>query len=239
MWAKFDIFTTLFCAFVVEVVMQIRLFAMYGHDRRIMFVVSMLCMGELMSMVTLSIAKFDPTLAGLAQIAGPGTIQPLPFCNNIIPYNFFPYWIAFMIFDGIILLLVIRKAYSHYKLLPDKSWKDASQTLVGVLARDSVLYFVCNVAVFLGTTLLWRFGPPILATIAISWSIVVPSTSAGRLMLNIRKEAKPASDLVSTAGLSGLGSLRISPPTQTRTNFTMDRDIFPDDEDEMLEDDID
>ncbi|KAF7325786.1 hypothetical protein MKEN_00429100 [Mycena kentingensis (nom. inval.)] len=211
MWARFEIFTTLFCAFLVEVVMQIRLYAMYGNDKRVIFIVSMLCMGEIMSMVSLSLAKFDASLAGMAQVVNTDAtfIVELPFCNNIIPDHFFPYWVAFMIFDGIILLFVVRKAHSHYHMLPDKTWRDVSQTLIGILTRDSVFYFVCNVAVFLGTTLLWRFGPTGLATIANSWSIVVPSTSAGRLMINMRKAYKPASDRISTAGLSGLGSLHI------------------------------
>lgn len=69
-----------------------------------------------------------------------------------------------------------------------------------------------NVIVFLGTTLLWRYGPAGLATVANSWSLVVPSTSAGRLLLNMRSAYKPASDCISTAGLSGLGSLRIVCP---------------------------
>lgn len=69
-----------------------------------------------------------------------------------------------------------------------------------------------NVIVFLGTTLLWRYGPASLATVANSWSLVVPSTSAGRLLLDMRSAYKPASDCISTAGLSGLGSLRIVCP---------------------------
>ncbi|KAJ7104471.1 hypothetical protein B0H15DRAFT_27254 [Mycena belliarum] len=115
-----------------------------------------------------------------------------------------------MIFDMVILLLVVRKAYIHYQTLPDKSWSGGM--LVAVLMRDSVLYFLCNVMVFLATTLLWRFGPQGLATVANSWSLVVPSTSAGRLLLNMRKTYRPASDRISTAGLAGLGSLHLICP---------------------------
>lgn len=134
-----------------------------------------------------------------------------------------------MIFDGIVLLLVGRKAYIHYQTLPDKSWSNA--TLMAVLVRDSVMYFLwsvyyplrplriilttlSNVVVFLSVTLLWRYGPQELATVANSWSLVVPSTSAGRLLLNMRSAYKPAADAVTTAGLSGLGSLHlICPPS--------------------------
>ncbi|KAJ6595598.1 hypothetical protein DFH09DRAFT_143501 [Mycena vulgaris] len=115
-----------------------------------------------------------------------------------------------MIFDMIILLLVARKAYVHYQTLPGKSWSHAR--LMAVLMRDSVIYFLCNVIVFLATTLLWRYGPQGLATVANSWSLVVPSTSASRLLLNMRIAYRPASDRISTAGLSGLGSLHIICP---------------------------
>ncbi|KAJ7126189.1 hypothetical protein C8R44DRAFT_121753 [Mycena epipterygia] len=115
-----------------------------------------------------------------------------------------------MLFDLIILLLVCRKAYIHYQTLPDKSWSNA--TLMAVLTRDSVLYFLCNVIVFMSTTLLWRYGSQGLATVANSWSLVVPSTSAGRLLLNMRIAHRPASDRISTAGLSGLGSLHLICP---------------------------
>ncbi|KAJ7810794.1 hypothetical protein B0H14DRAFT_2459948 [Mycena olivaceomarginata] len=235
-WAKFEVFAALFCAFVVEVIMQIRLHAMYGHNRQLIFVVSVLCIGELMSMASLSIAKcvlfffvsyicywnalahtiaclinrFPTSFAGLAQV--PNAPWSLPFCNNVVPDHFYPYWISFMIFDTIVFLLVARKAYIHYQTLPDKSWRDGNASLMGVLVRDSVLYFFCNVIVFLGTTLLWRYGPASLATVANSWSLVVPSTSAGRLLLDMRSAYKPASDRISTAGLSGLGSLRIVCP---------------------------
>ncbi|KAJ7185429.1 hypothetical protein C8R46DRAFT_982015 [Mycena filopes] len=220
-WAKFEVFSALFCAFIVEVIMQVRLHALYGHskglcvydltlyqsgaDKRLIFVVSVLCVGELMSMASLSLARFPTAFAGLAQV--PNAPWTLPFCNNVIPNHFYPYWIAFMIFDTIVLLLVVRKAFHHYHTLPDKSW--SSTGLVTVLVRDSVLYFLCNVVVFLGTTLLWRFGPQGLATVANSWSLVVPSTSAGRLLLSMRSSYRASSDRISTTGLSGLGSLHI------------------------------
>ncbi|KAJ7754592.1 hypothetical protein B0H16DRAFT_749462 [Mycena metata] len=184
----FEVFSALVCAFLVEVIMQIRLHAMYGHDKKLIFVISLLCIGELMTQV-------------------PNTSWTLPFCNNVIPNHFYPYWIAFMIFDTVVLLLVIRKAYHHYHVLPEQYWSNTG--LMAILARDSVLYFSCNVVVFLGTTLLWRFGPQGLATVANSWSLVVPSTSAGRLLLNMRSSYRPESDHISTAGLSGLGSLHI------------------------------
>ncbi|KAK7039614.1 hypothetical protein R3P38DRAFT_2514914 [Favolaschia claudopus] len=221
-WAKFQVFAALFCAFVVEVIMQVRLHAMYGNDKRLIFVVSLLCVGELMSMMSLSLAKcVKNVFTGLTQI--PGAPWTLDFCNNVIPDHFYPYWIAFMLFDAIILVLVVRKAYIHYRKLPDKSWSNAS--LMTVLIRDSVLYFLCNVVVFLGTTLLWRFGPTSLATIANSWSLVVPSTSAGRLLLNMRSSFKPSSDGISTTGLSVLGSLHIVCP-----DSRMDKDAPIDDE---------
>ncbi|KAJ6495367.1 hypothetical protein C8R45DRAFT_986986 [Mycena sanguinolenta] len=188
--------------------MQIRLHAMYGHNKQLIFVVSLLCIGELMSMASLSLIRFPTSFSGLAQV--PDTTWTLPFCNNVIPDHFYPYWIAFMIFDTIVFLLVVRKAYMHYQTLPDKSWMNA--TLMTILVRDSVFYFLCNVVVFLGTTLLWRYGPQSLATIANSWSLVVPSTSAGRLLLNMRNAHKPSSDHISTTGLTGLGSLHIVCP---------------------------
>jgi hypothetical protein len=46
-----------------------------------------------------------------------------------------------MIFDTIVFLLVARKAYIHYQTLPDKSWRGGNASLMGVLVRDSVLYF--------------------------------------------------------------------------------------------------
>ncbi|KAJ6588679.1 hypothetical protein B0H19DRAFT_214843 [Mycena capillaripes] len=212
-YRDFEVFSALFCAFIVEVIMQIRLHALYGHDKQLIFVVSLLCIGELMSMASLSITKFPTAFAGLAQV--PNSVWILPFCNNVIPNHFYPYWIAFMIFDMIVLLLVARKAYIHYQTLPDKDWSNA--TLMAVLLRDSVLYFLCNVVVFLGTTLLWRYGPQGLATVANSWSLVVPASSANRLLLNMRSAYKPASDRVSTAGLSGLGSLHIICPDSRGT----------------------
>ncbi|KAJ7728954.1 hypothetical protein DFH07DRAFT_969683 [Mycena maculata] len=161
-------------------------------------------------MATLSFTRFPTAFAGLAAV--PDTPYTLPFCNNIIPNHFYPYWIAFMIFDGIVLILVGRKAYTHYQTLPEKSWSNS--TLMAVLVRDSFLYFLCNVIVFLSTTLLWRYGPQELATVANSWSLVVPATSAGRLLLNMRIAYKPASDRITTVGLSGLGSLHlICPPS--------------------------
>ncbi|KAJ6612706.1 hypothetical protein B0H10DRAFT_2051583 [Mycena sp. CBHHK59/15] len=185
--------------------MQIRLHALYGRNKTLIFVVSVLCIGQLMSMASLSFSRFPTAFAGLAEVANTG--YTLPFCNNVIPNHFYPYWIAFMLFDTTVLLLVCRKAYTHYQRLPDESWSNS--TLMAILTRDSVLYFLCNVVVFLSTTLLWRFGPQALATVANSWSLVVPSTSAGRLLLNIRIAYKPASDRISTTGLSGLGSLQI------------------------------
>lgn len=46
----------------------------------------------------------------------------------------------------------------------------------------------------------------------------MPSTSAGRLLLNMRNAYRPSSDRILTAGLSGLGSLHIICPDSQGAN---------------------
>lgn len=48
-----------------------------------------------------------------------------------------------MLFDFVIFAFAMRKAYLHYQRLPKSAWTTSS--LMAVLIRDSVLYFLWSV----------------------------------------------------------------------------------------------
>jgi len=214
-WATFAIFAGISSAFVVEVILQVRLYALYRQNKTIILVVSTLFVVQITTMITIALSKLKPD-AGLLMI--PGFDSHLPICSSIIPDKFFAFWIPVMTFDFILLVLVTSRAIVHHRSLSDNSW--SSSVLMSILVRDSLFYFVCNFSIFLITTLVWLLGPSTLFTVATSWTIVVPSTAASRVLISMRQVYRPKYDFVPSPGLRSFGPVHFRQTTTQVTSST-------------------
>ncbi|KAJ7805702.1 hypothetical protein B0H14DRAFT_2878582, partial [Mycena olivaceomarginata] len=179
------IILSLVCIGGAQVIMQLRVHALYGQNRRLKIALSCLFVFEEANELGIAIAKLATDNGGHIQPI-PFLVDPLTLCVETIPKFLFAYPIPSMVFDTILLVLVVYKTYLiQREETLDKSWTGAR--LVRLMFRDSVMYFACTVGFNLFNLLIWILGPYDLFTAGTAWAVSVPVMAASRVLLNMRK----------------------------------------------------
>ncbi|KAF7369133.1 hypothetical protein MVEN_00240500 [Mycena venus] len=176
----------LMCVMVSQVIMQIRVHALWGHNRNLKIVLSILFALEVASDLGIAIAKLATDEVHVTSI--PGLIIPLSLCVEMVP-KFFPFYLVpMMAFDLLLLVLVAYKAIAiqQRELSNARSSWTGSQ-LVRIMFRDSVIYFACNVGINLFNLLVWDLAPYDLFVMGSAWAVPVPVMAASRILFNLRK----------------------------------------------------
>ncbi|KAJ7336733.1 hypothetical protein DFH08DRAFT_964696 [Mycena albidolilacea] len=154
------IILSLVCIGGAQVIMQLRVHALYGQNRRLKIALSCLFIFEEANELAMMLTT------GLEFL--------------------FAYPIPSMVFDTILLILVVYKTYLiQREETVDKSWTGVR--LVRLMFRDSVMYFACTVGFNLFNLLIWILGPYDLFTAGTAWAVSVPVMAASRVLLNMRK----------------------------------------------------
>jgi len=114
-------------------VLAIRVSALYGHSKIIMYCLAGLFAGQGTTVIILTI-KVEKSFQSIAL----GKL--VQYCIMKISDVFSGYWIPFAIFDTIIIILTLYKVYSYCN--------DMNPT-VQLLAQDSIIYFIIMLFIFL------------------------------------------------------------------------------------------
>ncbi|KAJ7490133.1 hypothetical protein B0H11DRAFT_2009591 [Mycena galericulata] len=182
-----NIILSIICVGGAQVIMQLRVHALYGQNRTLKIVLSTLFFMALCSELGIISAKLATDHVSIEAI--PFLIDPLELCDESVPKFFIGYPIPMMIFDTVLLILVSYKAYLIQRAdtyaATDKSW--TGSRLMRVMFRDSVIYFLCTVGINLFNVLIWALGPYDLFTVGTAWAVTVPSMAASRILFNMRK----------------------------------------------------
>ncbi|KAJ7171084.1 hypothetical protein C8R46DRAFT_1216677 [Mycena filopes] len=162
---------------------KLRIHALYAQNRALKIVLSILFFMAVASELGIAIAQLV-TLKG----AIPFLVDPLSLCVGKIPKFLIGYPVPMMVFDTILLILVVYKAYliqrEEATTGSDKAW--AGTRLLRIMFRDSLVYFACTVGVNLFNVLVWSLAPEDLFTIGTAWGVTVPVMAAGRILFNMR-----------------------------------------------------
>ncbi|KAJ8591454.1 hypothetical protein M405DRAFT_932134 [Rhizopogon salebrosus TDB-379] len=182
----------------IEVILQCRLYALYGHDRRIVLPVSALFIVVFIAMMVMAVVIYLYEKDRETKIFGA--------CSILGAVNWlYLFWVPMMSLDFVLVVLAGYKSLQHYLQVPDKTWSGAR--LMRTFARDSILYFFCNFLVYLFSTLLGKFGPPEYYQLGAITITVIPPISANRLLINMYDSAQ-AKQPVTWTEVSGLGTRR-------------------------------
>jgi len=95
------------------------------------------------------------------------------------PALYFLIWIPPVIFETIMFLLMIYKAWRTHI-------EGSDSPIVGLLVRDSILYFLSIFSALLMNCLLWALSPQN-GELALGWAAAVPCALGSRLLLNMRE----------------------------------------------------
>ncbi|KAJ8087579.1 hypothetical protein PM082_006411 [Marasmius tenuissimus] len=118
-----------------------------------------------------------------------GTNEPLPglyICADAEPSDgsrwLVYYWMSILITDILLLSLALVQAWRH------RPSTGLGSALMVTLTRDSVVYFFVICTVYLASLVVWIFNRVTLNELLTSFSFVVSSILANRLLISLRRE---------------------------------------------------
>jgi hypothetical protein len=165
----------------IEMILQLRLYALYAYDKRIVLPVSALFVMVFGGMMVMAVFIRQYEMNYKAQISGA--------CAIIGSVNWlYLFWVPVMGLDFVLVLLAGYKSIQHYRHVPDKTWFGAR--LMRVFARDSIIYFFCNFAAFLFSSMLGKTGPAEYYQLSTILVTTIPPISANRLLINMYSSAR-------------------------------------------------
>ncbi|EKM61872.1 uncharacterized protein PHACADRAFT_205002 [Phanerochaete carnosa HHB-10118-sp] len=168
-----DAIVTTLSTLAVQVVLQLRIYALYERNRRILILLVTLCSLEVVAMAVL----VGITMGHLEGLPLRSTATGCAYQGLLSLSSLF--WIPGLVYEPILFVLVAYKAWDPFGRQP-------TLPLVKRIARDSLMYFVAVFAELLVSTIIWAHAPQYI-NIVNPWSAALPSLLGSRLMLNMRE----------------------------------------------------
>ncbi|KAF8815425.1 hypothetical protein BYT27DRAFT_7194427 [Phlegmacium glaucopus] len=160
-----------------HIILELRLWAMYGNKRKILLLFIALTTGEALAM-GLVFGLVNPNLIA--------TNEPFPgvfICADGDPLDgthwTVYYWLTIVIIEFTLLLLALIKAWQHRSSV-------GGSALMQELTRDSVFYFIIIFWIYIANTVLWFINRLTLDELGTAFAFVISSIFANRLLIAIR-----------------------------------------------------
>ncbi|KAK7695158.1 hypothetical protein QCA50_002348 [Cerrena zonata] len=167
-----DDLVTLVTTITVQTVLQLRVYALYERNSKILILLLTLSAMEVATMAVL----VGITISRLSHLPVVSTPTGCYYSGVITLSALF--WVPGLIYEPILFALVAYKAWWFKR-------KGPRIPLVSRIARDSLVYFVLVFAELLIATLIWAINPTYI-NIIMPWSAALPSILCSRLLLNMR-----------------------------------------------------
>ncbi|CAE6520592.1 unnamed protein product [Rhizoctonia solani] len=195
-WQKFQGWTGWLTNMTVEVIILVRIAAMYAQDKRVIYPVLALFFAQATGMAAIIGTSFAKMKASHEYVPG------FHICTLLgVPQGMYVYWATNLAFETVLFALALYKAYQHVSrrrgLRP--SW--SGPRILSVLVRDSILYFLVIFVTYIMNLVSWSTGGAGIYQLAIALAISLRASMGSRLLLNVR-EAYYGSDVVSENMLS-------------------------------------
>ncbi|KAH7903756.1 hypothetical protein BJ138DRAFT_1120078 [Hygrophoropsis aurantiaca] len=180
-WLKFQSGTAIVIIIVVQTILVIRLWAMYGRNRWIL--ISMTTFGALQLIASAIIMGKSINYAPAAAQFVPNFVV----CTTALPPYFTAYWIPIMTFETTLLTLMLVKGWQNFRLRNVTAVSGMTgESLANLLVWDSMIYFVVITAAYVANAAVWYRKPATLVEAVTPWGIILPPLMASKLLLNLR-----------------------------------------------------
>ncbi|KAF4616441.1 hypothetical protein D9613_008226 [Agrocybe pediades] len=155
-FARWDLFTTFASTVLVQAVLQIRVFAIYARSRLILSIMALfyaisIGLAGWIVIIDMSMAK-----SSVVTLVPGGQLQGCSFPNLSSKSPIL--WISPLIFETILYILVLYKGWQMFRTtrhLPTHQGSSSGGLLLGILVRDSVIYFFILSLIYFSTVIAW------------------------------------------------------------------------------------
>ncbi|KII84531.1 hypothetical protein PLICRDRAFT_701710 [Plicaturopsis crispa FD-325 SS-3] len=162
-----------------EITLQLRLYALYSLNPHI--IVSMV-----ICFVAVSVISAVIMANALIEFVPVAHLFPgQTFCVPLnMPRDFYAFWIPILLFESMLCAMAIYRGFSTYQF--DRGVYRTGQTIIYVLLRDSLIYFLLIFSIFFMTLLVWYFGASSILEAPVGFAVAMPFVLSNRLILNVR-----------------------------------------------------
>ncbi|KAJ3776446.1 hypothetical protein FB446DRAFT_785141 [Lentinula raphanica] len=172
--------TGLIACMIAETILQMRLYALYFLNKRI------LCLMVGSFIITSASAATIMSIA-ISQFQVEAHLLPdLPCIITKAPSWFFSFWIPILAFETLLCLLALIRGFRTHGNSGYPVRSDLGKRLVSLLIRDSVRYYVVMFTTYLTCLLVWVINIKLLE-VPIGFSIAFSCVLGNRVILNVRK----------------------------------------------------
>ncbi|KAI5119016.1 hypothetical protein M0805_001875 [Coniferiporia weirii] len=187
-WTKFHWFAGVTIVMLAELTLQLRLYAMYGKTRLILFILIFTffaTFGTILSFIGRLVAAEDALF--FSPIPGNELFICVP---TKVPEYFRTLWVPLFVHEIILMALAVNKGI-HSVRAHGKEGYVSRFTMF--LVKDSVLYYFAVFGVFFSLELVWAIGGVNYIELPFGLVIVIASIMCQRLLLKIRSHFHPQS----------------------------------------------
>jgi len=166
-----------------EVILQLRLFALYYLSKRVLvfvvffFVLASAAAATMMGTVLAGITARAFNIAGFSFCAAGNTT-----------HHFYAFWIPILVYETILCVLAMLRGIQNYR--ETSSVYLSGKRIFAILVRDSILYFLVMFATYFVNFILFLKEPIALIEVPIGFSVALSCVMGNRLLLNIRETAR-------------------------------------------------
>ncbi|EPQ50397.1 hypothetical protein GLOTRDRAFT_133950 [Gloeophyllum trabeum ATCC 11539] len=178
-WFRWQGTTGLLVSMIAEIILQLRLYALYHLNRRVLV---LMCGAFLVSAGTAAVIM-GTVLARIS--AHSGLIPGLPFCIPVnVPSWFYTFWIPTLGFESLLCALALFRAFKDFR--SRTSLFQSGRHIVKILIRDSVIYYLIMFATYFTNLIIFLTGNVGVLESGIGFAVTMSCVMGSRLCLNIR-----------------------------------------------------
>ncbi|KAH9929530.1 uncharacterized protein BXZ73DRAFT_102060 [Epithele typhae] len=181
-WMYWQGVTGIFDFLVTEMILLLRLYAMYFSDKRVL--------GLLLSVaVSAAVAAGYIMAHALSQMKATAVRVPIGTPHGTIcvpsgiPKDFFLFWIPMLVSEIIYLGFALHRGIKTFR----RTTKTSGLQLIELLVRDSIWFFIVIFAAYITNAVLFLLSPTAEIEIPIGFAQALGSVLSSRLCLNARE----------------------------------------------------
>ncbi|TFK47652.1 hypothetical protein OE88DRAFT_1665918 [Heliocybe sulcata] len=178
-WIQWQGCTGIISTMVVEIILQLRLYALYQLNRGVLvfmccaFIVSVSAGVTIMALVLLRLSANSQIIPGIV------------FCIPVnAPSFFYAFWIPTLAFESLLCGLALYKAFKDFR--SRSTVFQSGRHIIKVLIRDSVVYYLVMFATYFANLVIFLTGNPGQLESGIGFGAAMSCVMGSRLSLNIR-----------------------------------------------------
>ncbi|KAH9846396.1 hypothetical protein C2E23DRAFT_744190 [Lenzites betulinus] len=180
-WFRWQGWTGVITFIIAELILQLRLYALYFRDKRVLVGMVLVCLAT----AATSAYVMGSALNSVGAIAITLPEKQSTVCvPTHLPTHFYAFWIPMLISESILCGLALLRGFKAYS--PGSNMFQNGKRIIEVLVRDSLFYFVIIFATYLINTILFFSRPDSEVEIPIGFAVALSVVLSNRLCLNVR-----------------------------------------------------